>query len=96
MTRERAKELLPIITEYADGKTVQWFWNGLGWRDADGASFDGEGVKWRIKPEPLECWVNVHRPGNIYAHRTKEEADKGESDSRVRCVRMREVEEDTP
>ena len=70
MTREEAKELLPIIQAFAEGKTIQLFTNGI-WEDAKNPSF-GELSRYRIKPEPKyrpfktqeECWNEIlkHQP----------------------------------
>ena len=52
MTRERAKELLPIIKAYAEGKTIQYLKKGE-WFDAlFGPSFSLPANTYRIKPEP--------------------------------------------
>ena len=71
MTREEAKELLPIIQAYAEGKTVQYLNKEYNWQDFDDQSFFG-GVSYRIKPEPKyrpfksqeECWNEMlkHQP----------------------------------
>ena len=58
MNRERARELLPIIRAYAEGKDVQL---GSGknedgsvlWLDIPDPCWDGHG-EYRIKPEPRE------------------------------------------
>ena len=50
MTREEAKELLPIIQAYAEGKTIQYFDKDLNWQDFDDHSFSGC-ISYRIKPE---------------------------------------------
>ena len=39
MTREEAKEMLPIIQAWADGKTVDWYDEDIGWR-ASGFTLD--------------------------------------------------------
>lgn len=67
MTREEAKELLPIIKAFAEGKTIQF--RG---RDVEESSFDGCLNDYRIKPEPKyrpfknqeECWQEMlkHQP----------------------------------
>ena len=49
MTRERAKELAPIIAAYGEGKTIQ-IYIGNGWADLLSASFDASD-EYRIKPE---------------------------------------------
>lgn len=51
MTQERANELLPIITAFAEGKMVEWFSCGS-WTLAPEPKWD-DNVKYRIKPEPL-------------------------------------------
>ena len=67
MTREEAKEWLPIIRAYADGKTIQFRE-----RDIEEPLFDGCLNEYRIKPEPKyrpfknqeECWNEMlkHQP----------------------------------
>lgn len=76
MTREQAKELLPIIQAFAEGKTIQFKsiddkWDDLGNKE-DKLSFDSPIHKYRIKPEPKyrpfankkECWQEMlkHQP----------------------------------
>ena len=67
MTREEAKEMLPIIKAFAEGKTIQLFTNGI-WEGAENPSFE-ELSRYRIKPEPNyrpfktqeECWNEMHK-----------------------------------
>ena len=73
MTREEAKELLPIIQAFAEGKTIE-IGDNRGWRDLiiDSPKFDCEPSCYRIKPEPKyrpfanaeECWKEMqkHQP----------------------------------
>lgn len=72
MTREQAKELLPIIQAFAEGKIIQ-FKNAFGnWIDCDGALFNYPPKDYRIKSEPKyrpfkdkeECWEEMqkHQP----------------------------------
>lgn len=73
MDRQQAKGLLPIIQAFAEGKTIQSrFINGSNtWWDDNNLSF-GDGVVYRIKPEPKyrpfanaeECWreMQKHQP----------------------------------
>lgn len=75
MTREEAKEMLPIIQAWADEKTVDWYDPSIGWR-ASGfqLDFDKNPKYFRIKSEPEskyrpfksqeECWNEMlkHQP----------------------------------
>ena len=70
MTREEAKELLPIMQAFAEGKTIQ-VWANDTWQDEEYPSFV-ELSLFRIKPEPKyrpfrnveECWneMQKHQP----------------------------------
>ena len=71
MERKNTKELLPIITAFAEGKEIQFFHRGA-WNDVPNPKFDEEPYLYRIKPEPKyrpfktkeECWneMQKHRP----------------------------------
>ena len=71
MTREQAKELLPIIQAYAEGKNIQ-FLSDDEWHDINKTNFTCCPDKYRIKPEPKyrpfktkeECWNEMmkHQP----------------------------------
>ena len=71
MTREEAKELLPIIQAWAQGKNIQFLSDGE-WHDINQADFTCYPDKYRIKPEPKyrpfktkeECWNEMlkHQP----------------------------------
>ena len=80
MTREEAKELLPIIQAYAEGKTIQ-FLNGGKWYDVYDTDFHQSPDIYRIKPEQKyrpfksqeECWNEMHKHldfGWVKAHNT--------------------------
>ena len=75
MTREEAKELLPIIQAFADGKHIQWCNHCKNWIDIDerdGLNTEFPLSVYRIKPEPKyrpfkcqeECWNEMlkHQP----------------------------------
>ena len=79
MTREEAKELLPFIQAFAEGKTIQ-VWTNDTWKDED-YPFFGPLCQFRIKPElkyrPFktqeECWDEMHKHsdfGWVKAHNT--------------------------
>ena len=71
MERKNAKELLPIITAFAEGKEIQFFHCGS-WSDLLSPKFDKEAFLYRVKPEPKyrpfksveECWneMQKHQP----------------------------------
>ena len=75
ITREEAKELLPIVKALAEGKMIQDKIEGLtGWVDTDeiNLEYNGQKIKHRIKPETKyrpfkrqeECWNEMlkHQP----------------------------------
>lgn len=80
MNRQQAKDLLPIIQAFAEGKTIQQA-GGRGWFDVDSINFDL--CKYRIKPEPKyrpfanaeECWQEMlkHQPFGWLKHKDDDE-----------------------
>ena len=75
ITREVAKELLPIVKALAEGKMIQDKIEGVtGWVNTDeiNLEFEGQKILHRIKPEPKyrpfktkeECWNEMlkHQP----------------------------------
>ena len=72
MTREEAKELLPIIQAFAEGKVIQYRNNSNEWIDIgknDNVGFTRVSLDYRIKLEPKykpfesqeECWNEMHK-----------------------------------
>ena len=72
MTREEAKELLPIIQAFAEGKEIQYRNSFNEWIDIkknEGLSFIKTPLDYRIKPESKyrpfktqeECWNEMHK-----------------------------------
>jgi len=68
MNRERAKALLPIIQAFAEGKAIQFRWEGLNgynsWNDLPEdermtVTFPAEDYEYRIKPKPMEIWMRI-------------------------------------
>lgn len=74
MTRKQARQLLPIIKAYAEGKTIQYSIRGLGkWVDVNVLqSVSSRLYEYRVKPSPKyrpfanaeECWSEMqkHQP----------------------------------
>ena len=71
MTREEAKELLPIIQAYAEDKDIEMFFDNK-WVTGTNLDFTLSPENYRIKPEPKyrpfkteeECWDEMlnHQP----------------------------------
>ena len=70
LTRKEAKELLPIIKAYAEGKHIQWINHCKKWIDVDersGIHIEWSSDNYRIKPtyRPFrtqeECWNEMHK-----------------------------------
>ena len=70
MTREQAKEILPIIQAFAEGKHIQWRNHCKNWIDVDeryGLDIEFPSSVYRIKPEyrPFEsqeeCREEMHK-----------------------------------
>ena len=68
LTREKLKELLPIMQAFAEGKSVEYMdSDGLWWKTENPIWEDG--TKYRIQPEikyrPFktvdECWDEMHK-----------------------------------
>lgn len=75
MNRNQAKELLPIIQAYAEGKTIQSYDSLIDigdWEDCENPKFEDSNYNYRIKPEQKyrafkdaeECWQEMlkHKP----------------------------------
>lgn len=71
MNRNQAKELLPVIKAFSEGKVIETK-TGSGWISIENMSFAGKPDNYRIKPEPKyipfknaeECWQEMlkHQP----------------------------------
>jgi len=73
MTRDEARQLLPILQAFAEGGQIEGIYKGLKspWMDIEDLELDG-GMKFRIKPSPKyrpfanaeECWKEMlkHQP----------------------------------
>ena len=82
MTREEAKNLLPIIQAFAEGKTIQ-DWTNDTWKDKEYTSF-GELSQSPIKPQPKyrpfksqeECWQEMHKHPDFGWIKSKDNSDR--------------------
>ena len=75
MNRNQAKELMPIIQAFAEGKAIQYYDSLIDiadWEDCENPNFENLTYKFRIKPETTyrpfkdaeECWQEMlkHQP----------------------------------
>lgn len=95
MDKHNAHLFLPLVQAFVDGKTIQKN-IGLGadelWLNVVGSlSFANNPEDYRIKPEPLECWVNVYDDGGLLLFDDENEARKYAND-RVARVAVRMIE----
>lgn len=66
MNRKQAKDILPIISAFAEGKTIQYSYRGT-WIDVDpdgAVDFSKNPSRYRIKPEPDKNQLPI-KDGNI-------------------------------
>ena len=69
MTKEQAKELLPVITAFAEGKTIEVKNSKNEWNEIDDPHFDVNPKLYRVKQEPKyrpfesakECWDEMQK-----------------------------------
>jgi len=94
MNREQAKELLPIIQAFAEGKQIQYQCDTDGWEDVE--SFNptwvvGDPSSYRIKPEPRVIYVNEYKNGYGYPHKRLEQAIASVDIDHIRTIKFVEV-----
>ena len=83
MNRQQAKDLLPIIQAFAEGKTVQFKNSFENWIDCGNIMFNWPPKDYRIKPESKyrpfanaeECWREMlkHQPFGWLKHKEEKE-----------------------
>jgi hypothetical protein len=65
MTIEHAKQFIPILQAFADGKTIEYQNSSGVWLSVTDPNFSYYPDRYRIKPEPLECWCYVSPTGTL-------------------------------
>lgn len=95
MTKEKAKELLPIIQAFADGRTLQWKENESlhpNWINVTGnnCNFDVSLYEWRIKPEPREFWLCVWIDDSVSTYFSEEEANSHSNKKLKEIIHVKE------
>jgi hypothetical protein len=98
MDRERAKELLPIIQAFAEGRAIERrLKNGSQWYVIEYPNWMHEDAEYRIKPEPpkpREWWINDYGNSLAIPVESRESADLCAGPNRIRCIHVREVLDD--
>lgn len=79
MNRQQAKDLLPIIQAFAEGKTIEYYSND-NWIEDKNFNFIDKAQNYRIKPslkyrpfkDAEECWQEMqkHQPFGWLKHKT--------------------------
>ncbi len=89
MSPNRAKQLLPLIKAFSEGKKIQYKSQDV-WVDIDRPGWCDD-VVYRVKPEPKTVWINIYPDliGGI-GHETKELADEAATfhETRVACIQI--------
>jgi len=89
---------IKIMQAALDGKEIECIilnekdaWEVI--RNIDDITWDWLNEDYRIKPEPMEFWVNVYPNGNILsAHETKEVSEENAKIvNSVKSIKVREV-----
>jgi len=98
MNRERAKELLPIIQAFAEGKDIQWKYNfGDVWSNYEHTiDLNITCGYYRIKPEPREGWLVVQSDDWDRYFDSKGDAERHINQNKIknyRIIHMRSVED---
>ena len=92
MTREHAKELLPIITAFANGEDVEYN-DGGKWIQLNHPSFLDEPSDYRIAPKPRKVWVNEYENGDLgNTHKTGAAAYTESQMCSLKLVACHEIE----
>jgi hypothetical protein len=93
VNKENAKDYLPLVQALADGKVIQKSDSYGDWFDVDHPAFDVDPVRYRIKPDPREIWVNRFPDGHEgYSwYETEEGAHRAYGRVGAVQVRYREV-----
>ena len=102
VTKQIYDQAQMLCEAYESGADVQERYGSGNWGEPIGDEFsisDDSADNYRIKPEPLECWVNVYSNTGINncgsGFNTKEAAEKASAGNAVRvAVHMREVTDD--
>lgn len=91
MNRDEAKQLLPVIQAYSEGKAIQMRIGNDWYAVENDCAIFGPPDRYRIKPEPIECWAVVYDDGSFRLGFTNKALAVEYATSGSRVLRMREV-----
>ena len=88
------QEMIDVLQAHIDGKQIQYRRVNMGGEWANEKPYwDFDHFDYRVKPEPLECWVNFYDNNDSWASRTKAQAiSKARPDAIRVAVHMVEKE----
>ena len=89
MNRDSAIKFMPLLQALIDGKQLQWKTKFDTWQDVTSVDDSYQPDRYRVKPEPVECWVGFNP--NTGSPITVSKIDESEYFSDLRWVKMREV-----
>ena len=87
-------EAIRILLAMQEGKEIQAMVKDTGWNKRDVSADvmpNFQYFTYRIKPEPLEFWVNVYPHGSACLHETEKLAIQHRSDGVSRTIKVIEV-----
>lgn len=91
------KEKIEVMQAALYGKEVQFFNSSGEWQDLEDEEplWDWDQFDYRIKPTPLEFWVNVHAnlTHAVEVFTTEGDAEIHAKHSKVKTIKVREVME---
>jgi len=96
MNKDNAKDFLPIIQAWSEGRQIQFrtvdVWVDVG--DRTQLIFFNNPEDYRVKPEPpkpREWWINRYTHLDDCIHASKADADRNATSCRIECVHVREI-----
>ena len=89
MNRDSAIKFMPLLQALVDGKQLQWITKHNTWQDVTSVDDSYQPERYRVKPEPVECWVGIN-PDKV-SPITVSTIDESAYFSYLRWVKMREV-----
>lgn len=93
MKKEEAQHWIDLYQAVIDGKTIQCReYSNEEWKDIENPNLDSNTLLYRVKPPPIEIWVNMYTGGlatSMYI--TEADALNSKSINYVRTVHFKEV-----